>query len=257
MKKLFIILFLSIFSNYCYSQDITITKANEIKSIGIMPVISSINILHSKKEEITKEERNRIEAIVNEDTQNMIDELMKKIELPNKQIPLDSLTLKNYISDFDIILKEVKKTNQYVITSYKSMIKRIVENFRMSDELSNIIKSNGERYALYVVNQGFTRTKISNSNRQLRNIALFTAGVAMAPLSGLGLVSNEYRTGVTSYVLIVDAETKKISRFVINSTITDPMDANLMKAKQLYPVFNNYWVWYHSEADKYMKLDRK
>jgi hypothetical protein len=154
-------------------------------------------------------------------------------------------------------LKEVKNTNQDIVFSYRPMVKRIIESFKMSDEMANLIKSNGERYALYTVNQGFTRTRASNVNRKLQNIALLTAGVALAAFTGFGVVFSEYKTGVTTYAVIVDSETKKIVNFFIYSTLTDPMKADLMKSKQLYPTFNDYWVWYHSEADQYMKVDRK
>jgi hypothetical protein len=260
MKKIFLLCLICLFSSVCISQNLTkvvSVKAKDIKSIGILPVISSVKILHSKKEEITVEEQTRVEAIVNDDTQIMLDELMKKIELSNKPIPLDTTTLKIYTSDFDKILKEVKNTNQDIVFSYRPMIKRIIESFKMSDEMADLIKSNDERYALYTVNQGFTRTRASNTNRQLKNIALLTAGVAMAAFAGFGLVFKEYNTGVTTYAVIVDAETKKIVNFFIYSTLTDPMKADLMKSKQLYPTFKDYWVWYHSEADQYMKIERK
>ena len=260
MKKLLFYFAMYLFSSDCLAQNlmkVVSIKAKDIQSIGILPIISSVKILHSKKEEISKEEQNRVEAIVNEDTQNMIDEMLMKIDLPNKPISLDSTSLKIYTADFDKILKEVKNTNQNLIISYRPMVKRIVASFKMSDEMAKLIQDSGERYALYTVNQGFTRTRASNTNRQLKNIAFLTAGVAMAAFGGFGLVFKEYNTGVTTYVVIVDSETKKIANFFIHSTLTDPMKADLMKSKQLYPTFDDYWVWYHSEADKYMKIERK
>lgn len=266
MQKFFIIMLILITSHFSFGQKINQVikvKANEIKSIGIFPVISSIKILHSQKEKPLEQEEEKIERIVNEDTQVMLDEMMNKIELPNKLISLDSVNLKIYVSDFAKIINEVKTLNGEIVISYKPVMKRIVEKFTISDKIAELIKEKGERYALFTVNHGFTRTRISNLNRKVENTALNIASslipfpFRIAFLSALNTDNGRVQEGVTTYIVIVDAETKTIADFFIYTTATNPLNKEDMKFKQLYPTFSDFWVWYHPEAQQYLKLKRK
>lgn len=148
-------------------------------------------------------------------------------------------------------------------------MKDFLERMRVYDNIANIIKSQNLRYALCLVNNGFTRTQKEELKRQIqsqknnmRQAVWGSFGAIGGLIGALASQSNagyqtEFPNGVTTYAFIFDAETKKIVNFFIITTDSNPDDSNLMQTKQIIPLFSDYWVWYHSEAQKYLKLNRK
>lgn len=105
MKKLFFYTLIYVFSLQCFSQKIITVKAKEIQSIGIFPVISSISIIKSRKEEeIAVSEKNKIESEINEDSNETLQELMKMIDLPSNNFDLDSISKKIYVAEIENII---------------------------------------------------------------------------------------------------------------------------------------------------------
>ena len=257
MQKLFVYVLILISSYTCLGQKVNkiiTVKSNEIKSLCIFPFVSSIKVIKTKNEEISKAEQIKIESEINEDSNENIDELIKIIELPAKNVELDSMSRITYFSEIEKYCFQVWYVHPELGIG-RSKMNKIIENIKVSDEMANLIKSQNQRYALCLVNQGVTRTNKSNSNRVFKNIALITAGIAFVGLTGV--FWGESKFGVSTYAFIIDSETKKVSNFYLNSSATDPTNKEDMRKRQIFPLFEDYWVWYYQEADKFKKLERK
>ena len=76
-------------------------------------------------------------------------------------------------------------------------------------------------------------------------------------LRGLQRKTTDGLDAVITYAFMIDAETKNVSGFAINSNGGDISDKKFMKERQLLPCFEDFWVWYHSEAQQYLKIKRK
>lgn len=257
MRKLFIYSLFIICSCTCFGQKVNQVinvKANEIKSISIFPSISSIKIISTKNEEISKNEQIKVDYDISEDTNESLEELIKIIDLPSKSIELDSSNYKMYSSEIERYCFQIWYFHPELGLG-RSKMNKILESIKVSDEMANLIKSNNQRFAICIVNRGITRTTKSNSKRVLKNIAIISTGIALVGIPAVFWGESKY--GVSSYAFIIDSETKKVSNLFFNTSATDPANKEDMKKRQIFPLFEDFWVWYYQEADKFKKLDRK
>ncbi|PWK20219.1 hypothetical protein LV89_03759 [Arcicella aurantiaca] len=271
MKNYVYVLITYLFSNICLGQNankIVNVKAKEINTIGILPIISSINILKVDDEKVSQELINETNSITNNITEQSLDSLFRLINLPSKKIQLDSTSMNIFLKDIQYYFTFIKSQNPY--NSYgKPKMKEFLERMRVYDFMANVIKSNNLRYALCIVNNGFTRTQKDEIKRQAqvqKNNQRQAFWVGFGAIGGLiGALSSQadsgyqtyFATGTTSYAFLFDAETKKIVNYFINTTESDPINLMMIQNKQIIPLFNDFWVWYHPEAQRYVKMERK
>ncbi len=272
MKKVFIFTLIFLYSANCISQSmikVVTVKAKDIQSIGILPVISNVNILKSEDEKISQEFINQTNSTTNKFSEHALDSLFTMINLPSKKILLDSNSIVFFSKEIEKYFNLIKYQN--LSGNYgKSKMKEFLERMTVGDTISGLIKSQNQRYALCVVNNAFTRTlreeAIREKLQQKKNMQQAVLGSSLGAIGGLiyglsGADNKGYQTefpfGITSYAFILDAETKKIVNFFILTTDADPINSKMIHEKQIIPLFNDFWVWYYSEAEKYIKVDRK
>jgi hypothetical protein len=272
MKKILLFCLICLFSTICFSQNLTkvvSVKAKDIKSIGILPVISSVNILKSDDEKISQDFINQTNSTTNRISEHALDSLFSMINLESRKMVLDSNSTAVFTNEIEKYFTFIKSQNTNGLYG-KAKMKEFLERISISDSIAEIIKSQNLRYGLCLINNAFTRTikgeTIRQAQSQKKNMQQAVLGSSLGAIGGLiyGLSNaskqgyqTEFAFGITSYAFILDAETKKIVNFFILTTDSDPLNSKLILQKQIIPLFNDYWVWYHSEADQYMKIDRK
>ena len=251
-----------LFSFVCYSQSqkrIFNIRANEISSIGIFPPLSAVEILLFKDEKTDLNKRIRIEKKINEETKSNIDSIMNFIELNKQDIILDSIFRKQYSNEIESYMSILNSMFPNKKLS-KSDLKLYLERLIVSDNIANIMKSNNQRFALYVVNYAIIRTQKSYDDVVKRNSSNpFLYGGGALPYLIFGGLTRKATDddGVVTYSFIIDAETKKVVSFAKNINGGDISDKKSMMERQLLPCFEDFWVWYHSEAQQYLKIKRK
>jgi hypothetical protein len=272
MKKILLFCLTCLLSTTCFSQNLTkvvSVKAKDIKSIGILPVISSVNILKSDDEKISQDFINQTNSTTNRLSEHALDSLFSMINLESRKMVLDSNSMAVFTNEIEKYFTFIKSQNTNGLYG-KAKMKEFLERISINDSIAEIIKSQNLRYGLCLINNAFTRTikgeTIRQAQSQKKNMQQAVLGSSLGAIGGLiyGLSNaskqgyqTEFAFGITSYAFFLDAETKKVVNFFILTTDSDPLNSKLIHQKQIIPLFNDYWVWYHSEADQYMKIDRK
>lgn len=255
--------FMVLFSFNCYSQvqkRIFNIKANEINSIAIFPPLSAVEIITFKDEKIDINKRIRIENKLNEETKNNVDSMLIMIDLKKQDIVLDTVYRKQYSNEIENFMNTLNLLFSDKKLS-KSDLKLYLEKIKVSDNIATIMKSYNQRFGLYVINYAVIRTQKSYDDVVKRNSSNpFLYGGGALPyliFGGLTRKPTDNVDGVVTYSFIIDADTKNVVAFAKNMNGGDISDKKSMKERQLLPCFEDFWVWYHPEAQQYLKLKRK
>ena len=268
MQKVIIFSIIYLFSLTCYCQDpksVITVKAKEINSIGIMPIKSSIETLKSKNDTEGNDQIKQawVNQNVNVSFSLGLDTLMKYIELPSSKISLDTLSTLKYYEEIDSLLKFFPKNTKIT----KSILKDFLAKSEISIQTANIVKQKNERYGLCVVNIGFTRTKQSYSEfkDKISDIhgarlmsGLMFGGFGSILTHALTYTTDSYSRLIT-FSFIFDSETRKIVNCYFVGTELEPKDKTLnqkITKNHVFPCFSDYWIWFHSEVQKYLVVKR-
>ena len=265
MKKplFYLLIFLQSISCTMYRPFESQVKSSEIKSIGLLPSIGVIQLISTKKDDELKTENTLLNFSqrLSDSTSLNVEEVLNFVNIPFKRIKPDlgeNKALEKELERYLKIMSSFSFRNSdgvpEILKTKKSQL--AFENIIISDSVINLIKKDSQRFALAVLVNGNTRTRSSDNNRKLKNTASQVLGLGMAAFAGFGFYTKEMPYNSTTYVFVLDAQTKKIAMFRAKNEIIDPMDNHLIK-QQLYSAFEDYWVWYHSEAQKYLKINRK
>jgi hypothetical protein len=257
MKKIFIGLMFILPEVPSYSQQQIINlKANQIESIAILPHFSNVKVRNSTNIDSTRFYEILASQQVSKSSEVIVDEMMKMIDLKNQKILLDSLEQINYNMEVVRFMAEIKSHN---LRSGNNLYKleKICNNLYISNEMAKIIKNKNETYGLFVINQGMTNTNPNKTKRILSDVGTITLNLLLGGIGDIGLFPNDFRNVISSFIFIVNSETKKVENFFINTTDSDPLNVDLLRNKQILPCFEKYWVWYYSEGQIYKKLKLK
>jgi hypothetical protein len=271
-KLLFILAFIGIFSSTSAQRikKIITVKPKEITSIGVLPIESIIDIMKSKKENnpISQQSKDKLAEIVSKSAKAGVDSFMRFINLPIKHVIVDSSVKKQYIQELSSCITFLQANQK----ESKSQLKQMIKNYKVPELILKTIKSSGERYGMIIMNLGFTRTSQSLSEfkiEQQKQINRTAMGISGGAIGGaIGYLTNKPgdsdglpESGLGTYIAIIDSETEKIINcFLYDINVIEPKTPNLKQVIYKYvllPSFSDYWVWYYSEADKFMVFERK
>lgn len=111
MKNILLIAIFSLLISTVLAQNsnkVVNVKANEIDVIGILPVISSVNILKVNDEKVSQEFINQTNSVTNRIAEQSLDSLFKLINLPSKKIELDSTSIRLFAKDVEYYFTFIK-----------------------------------------------------------------------------------------------------------------------------------------------------
>jgi hypothetical protein len=269
MKKLLLYSLMFLLPLQCFSQKIITVKAKEIQSIAILPTKTSIKVLRVQNdpELYDSTKINWINQNVNSACSIGIDNLMEFIKLPNQKITLDSLSFLNYFKELDKWVEQLSKENKLS----KKVFYKFLSESQVSDSTIDLIKSKNEKYGLCISNLGYTRSKrsLEEFKSKQRDISggLLATSIFFGSLVGTAAnaihsaTSSDIGHGnISSIAFIVNTDTKKIVNiFIIDSCLelTDKNLQNIITKNYTYPLFSDFWVWYHPEAQQFVVTKRK
>ncbi|MEY4540483.1 MAG: hypothetical protein RLZZ306_2240 [Bacteroidota bacterium] len=264
MKKLpfYLLLCFQAISCSLYRPFSSQVKSSEIKNIGLLPSIGVVQLISTKKDD-DLETQNTIfnfSQRLSDGTSINVEEVLNFVNVPFKRIKPDleeNKALDNELERYLKIMSSFSFKNSdgipEILKTKKSQL--AFENIIISDSVVNLIKKDSQRFALAVLVNGNTRTQNSDLNRKLKNTASQVLGFGVAAFTGFGFYTKEMPYNTTTYIFILDSQTKKLAMFRAKNEIIDPMNNQLVK-QQLYSAFEDYWVWYHPEAQKFLKLNK-
>ena len=257
MKKIIIILAFILFRFPTFSQQQIINlKANQIESIAILPQFSNVKVRNSNNPDSTRLYEISASQQVSKSSELIIDEMMKMIDLKNQKIPLDSLEEVIYSREITRFMSQIKSYNLRLGNNL-FILDQICNKLYISEEMAKIIKNKNEKYGLFIINQGMTNTNPDKTKRFLSDVGSITLNLFLVGIGNAGLFPKDFKNAISSFIFIVNSDTKKVENFFINTTDSDPLNADLLRNKQILPCFKDYWIWYYSEAQVYKKLKLK
>jgi hypothetical protein len=237
-------------------------KSSEIKSIGLLPSIGVVQLISSKRDNELQAENtlSNFSQRLSDSTSFNVEEILEFVNVPFKRIEPDLLENKSLENELERYLKIMSAFNFKNSDGVPQILKTknsqaAFDKIIISDSVVNLIKKSNQRFALSVLVDGHTRTRSSDTDRKLKNTARQVAGIGMAALVGFGFYYKEMPYYTSTYVFILDSQTKKLAMFRAKNEIIDPMN-NVLVKQQLYYAFEDYWVWYHPEAQKFLKLNK-
>jgi hypothetical protein len=150
----------------------------------------------------------------------------------------------------------------------KSDLKDFMANREISESIANTLKTQNQRYGLFMINLGYTRTKLNHAEFQEKMIAkgaiTTTSGILFggigAAIASAATYTKNYYYSITTFAFIADSETRKIVNCYMVSSFLEPQDKILdqkFTKNQIFPCFSDFWVWFHPEAQQYVISDRK
>lgn len=247
-----------------YKPFTSTVKAEEIKKIGILPpanVLKFIDIKENENPEITLKTKQLMYDLTVKTTDktesllNLAGIGHEQLQLSEEEVRIFDRELLSYVTTFSKLSKIEGSSGIPEIGNNKK--NRVVfDNIIVSDDVVKIIEKNNSRYALSVVSFGTTRTPKGDATRRLKNTVGAVVATGLAAATGFGIWVKELAYVNTVYVFIFDAKEKRLAFFKSKSDVIDPLNDVLTKT-QLYSCFEDYWIWYHPEAQKHLKITKK
>ena len=237
-------------------QQIINLKANQIESIAILPHYSNVKVRNTNNPDSTHLYEISASEQVSKSSELVVDEMMKMIDLKNQKVSLDSLEAVIYSREIVRFMSQIKSHNLRLGNNLY-LLDLICNELYISNEMAKILKDRGEQFGLLVINQGITNTNPNKTKRFLSDVGSITLNLLLAGIGNPGLFPNDFKNVVSSFIFIVNSETKKVENFFINTTDSDPLNTDLLRNRQILPCFKDYWIWYYSEAQVYKKLKLK
>ena len=263
MKKVLLTSLALFLLNSCstYKPFTSTVKPGEIKQVGIFP---SLNVLtfkdvdeSSKINEIAKQLSQNLAVKTKDKTEsvlNLAEVSYKHISLNNEEAHILDNELSHYITIFNK-LESINSSHLPEILNTKKN-RDLFNTIVVSDSVVNILEKNSLRYALSIITLGITRTPIGDAERRLNNTIGFAIASGFVALTGTGFWRNELPYTNSMYAIILDAKEKRLAFFKFKTELIDPLNEKLTTA-QLYSCFEDYWIWYHPEAQKHLKITKK
>ncbi len=262
MKKLFLFLIsYSISFQTCFSQKYigTDIRPSTIHKTGYLKPYSAIDYLKEKNEDDLS---NKLNETIVQKSSMFLNEIFMEFELPAELVTLDSVDCKLYGKLIESIIKniildgEILKYNDMEVFSYnRKTVTKVINKIIISDSVFNIIKKSEKRLMLSTGTLGYIKTKNyrSKNPNKANNYANFGMGYGLVG----HLIDNPNKCCKSiNYAIIIDSEAKNIAYFHV--IVDEVNSANEKDLKVMcHKIFEDYWIWYNSEADKYLKIKRK
>lgn len=157
-----------------------------------------------------------------------------------------------------IVDGEVLKYNDNHFFSYdRKTVTKAVNKIIIPDSILNIVKKAEKRLMLSTGSLGFIKTKEYRPNHpNSKAFYNYSNNGAIGGMVNYLLNNPNICCKSINYVIIIDSEDKNIAYFQVVVDEINPAAEKDLK-KMYHRVFEDYWIWYHSEADKYLKINRK
>ena len=217
-----------------------------VNRVGVLPNIAIINVLNARKDDDIKE--GFLDNSAGTYADEAINTFFKNKKIDNQKLSLtveeDSLLtteIYGYFSsmnkkDVDYLTKEDKNYNT-------SKTREAFNEIKVSDEISNLIKSKNLRFVLSTLTVGMKRTDKSLFNRGVGNVGKYIAASGLAYLTGGGIYFRSIPYLSNTYLILIDAEQKNLAMFIKKTEEFDPTDKSRLQEQVTFGL-ENYWVYH-------------
>ena len=246
-KNIILFSLLSIILSCASPKPIT-SKVNPaiVQILGVLPNISIINVLNARKDDEIKE--GFLDNSDGTHADEAINTFFKNKKIDNQKLSLtleeDSLLtteIYGYFSamnekDVNYLTKEDKNYNT-------SKTREAFNEIKVSDKISNLIKSKNLRFVLSTLTIGMKRTDKSLFNRGVGNVGKYIAASSLAYLTGGGIYFRSIPYLSNTYLILIDAEQKNLAMFIKKTEEFDPTDKSRLQEQVRFGL-ENYWVYH-------------
>jgi hypothetical protein len=233
-------------------------QPQEIKEVGLLPSISLV------KEVVNDNESGNIDELKSQIEVNSevnFDEIATicgikstKIELPKNE---GNIVYKEIFKHLDTLLafRQEKRKKMYPASGRFGFDENRVlfSNLSLSDSTVNILKATNQRFVVFILTAGRTRS-ISNSKALRRaNAGTNAVGIGLGLLTGYGFYSIQNLYFLENHVLILDIEKKNLAYYTImQSENGNPADAAELR-KNIQFAFEGYLLTKNAETGRFEK----
>ncbi len=217
-----------------------------VQKLGVIPNVSIITVLNARKDDEIKE--GFLDNAAGSYADEAINTFFKNKKIDNQRLVLtskeDSLLtteILGYFSamnekDVNYLTKEDKNYNT-------SKTREAFNEIKVSDEVSNLIKSKNLRFVLSTLTIGMKRTDKSLFNRGVGNVGKYIAASGLAYLSGGGIYFRSIPYLSNTYLILIDAEQKNLAMFIKKTEEFDPTNKARLQEQVTFGL-ENYWVYH-------------
>ena len=210
-----------------------------------------------------KDSSNELNKNIARKSNIFLNEIVSKFDFPAELVKLDSMEFTLYQTSVKSIVEkliidgEILKYNDNEVFSYnRKKVMRVANSIEICDTILNIIKQKDKRLMLSTGTLGFIKTKDYRSNNPKSRVYNYpNSGAAYVLLDRLFNNPKKCCKSI-NYALIIDSEEKNIAYFNIAVEEINPASDESLQ-RMAYRVFEDYWIWYHPEAQQYLKIKQK
>jgi hypothetical protein len=222
-----------------------------VNKVGVIPNISIISVLNARRNDEIKE--GFLDNAAGTYADEAINTFLKNKKIDNQKLVLtskeDSLITTEILGyftkmnekDVNYLTKEDKNYNT-------SNTREAFAEIKVSDGVSDLIKSKNLRFVLSTLTVGMKRTDKSLFNRSVGNVGKYIAASGLAYLTGGGIYFRSIPYLSNTYLILIDAESKNLAMFIKKTEEFDPTDKERLQEQVTFGL-ENYWV-YHAAYHK-------
>jgi hypothetical protein len=257
MKNTINLLIISFFISSCATNKplMSSVKPFDIQDFGLLKPSGNITVLAERNEIVLNEDlttETNIKALYD------LQQIFRWNNLKFSMIELEPEVQKEVDTEVYRIIEKINRggTSQVDKTFSNGRANFTFQHIDISDELASVIQQNGKRFAVSVLNFGFVRTPNNEKKRNVENVGLIAASFAIAALTGVGVYAKNTPFSLSSYVIVIDVERKKLAYFQTKNSESDPTNDEQLK-EQLHKLFDGYWLEYDMKSGRYQKIKGK